>query len=326
MNTSDSLPGSLSFRARLFGATTSAIMLPLLRKGMAGASTRKRIALICKLIARVPRGTRIETSVMGGVPVETISNENGSHENGRVDATFLYLHGGAYVAGSPASHRGLLAQLARVSGCRIVAADYRLAPEHPYPAALDDALAVYRALLADGIAPEKIVIAGDSAGGGLTLATALALRDAGGPMPAALICLSPWTDLTLSGDSHRSRAGRERMLNPAAAGVDAKHYAGGRDLKDPLLSPLFGRLDGLPPLLIQVGDDEVLLDDSLRFADAARRAGVPVTLQVWPGLWHVWQLYAGWMPEADAALARMTEFVANMETSRSARETRTTIR
>lgn len=287
------------------GVVTSAIMLPLMRKGLAPPKTRKRIELIGKLVGQVPRGTRIEASVLGGVPVEIVSPPKPSSQT-----CIIYLHGCGYVAGSPRAYRGLISQLARAAGCRIIAVDYRLAPEHPFPAAVDDSLAVYRALLAEGQDPADLFVCGDSAGGGLTVATAVALRDAAVASPAGLLCIAPWTDLTGSGDSLRTRSHRERMLNPAGLEVDARHYAGNESLENPMISPLFADLSGLPPILIQVGDDELLLDDATRLADAARRHGVSVTQQIWPHLWHVWHLYAGLLPEANAAIRQMADFVA----------------
>ena len=221
----------------------------------------------------------------------------------------MYLHGGAYVSGSIRSYRRLVTHLAAATGCRVVAVDYRLAPEHPYPAAYADSLAVYTALVAEA-ANQTIIIAGDSAGGGLAMATAVGLRDCGAPLPAGLVCIAPWSDLTCSGDSMRSRAGRERMLTPAGVAADARRYAAGAELRTPLISPLFADLRGLPPMLIQVGEDEILLDDSTRLAASARSAGVTVNLEVWPRLWHVWHLYAGLMPEADAAIGSIADFVA----------------
>jgi epsilon-lactone hydrolase len=228
----------------------------------------------------------------------------------RSQSCIVYLHGGAYVSGSPRSYRRLTSHLARAAGCQIIAVDYRLAPEHPYPATLDDSLAVYRGLLAEGRDAARLFIAGDSAGGGLTLATAVSLRDAGLPLLAGLLCIAPWTDLTGSGESMRTRNHRERMMTPSGMAIDARNYAGTESLTHPLISPIFADLAGLPPLMIQVGDDEVLLDDSTRIADAASRHDISVSLHVWPHLWHVWHLYAGLFPEATAAIQEMADFVA----------------
>ena len=202
-----------------------------------------------------------------------------------------------------------MSHLAAITGRRVYAVDYRLAPEHPYPAALDDSIAVYTSLLAAESA-ETVVLAGDSAGGGLALATAVRLWDAGAPLPAALVCIAPWADLSCSGESMRTRARRERMLSPGGLALDARRYANGENLRNPLISPLFADLRGLPPLLIQVGDDEILLDDATRLAAKAEAARVSVTLHVWPRLWHIWHLYAGLMPEPGAAMRVFADFIA----------------
>src|SRR5262245_57487061 len=200
----------------------------------------------------------------------------------RPSAVVLYLHGGGYVIGSPRSHRHLAAAIARASAARALLLDYRLAPEQPFPAALDDALAAYEWLLAHGIASRHLVIAGDSAGGGLTVATLLALRDRGRPLPAAGVCISPWVDLTCSGASYASKAAVDPIVTRDSVDMMAKAYAGTGEPKAPLLSPLFADLRGLPPLLVQVGSDEVLLDDALGLAERARRAGVEVAVEEWP--------------------------------------------
>ncbi|GAC1632403.1 MAG: alpha/beta hydrolase [Nevskia sp.] len=292
----------LSLRARLFGPVSQWLLQPIMAKP--AAQLRPQLERVAGLITRVPFGVKISRTNLAGVPADELVPKQLAS-----DTVVLYLHGGAYLGGSPLTHRGLLAHLARAAGCRVIAIDYRLAPEHPYPAALNDALTSYKALLARRLKPEDLVLAGDSAGGNLALVTALALRDAGVPLPAKLILLSPWTDMTSSGDSFASRAARERILDPVAIPNAARTFAGGLDLADPRLSPLFAELRGLPPMLIQVGDDELLLADSSRLANAAHAAQVPVTLQIWPGLWHVWQVLAGWMPEADRAIAQMADFI-----------------
>lgn len=295
------MSGSLSPAARVIGPVTSAALRPLLARGF--APRRRLLDVVGVLIGQRAAGTAVRATVLGGVPVEVVTPQRPS-----ASVTIVYLHGGAYVSMSPRSHRRLVSHLAAATGCRVIAVDYRLAPEHPYPAALDDATAAYTAHLAE--APQqKVVLAGDSAGGGLALATAIALRDRGQPLPAALVLIAPWVDLTCSGDSMRSRTRRERVLTPAALPDDARRYAGDLDVHSPLVSPLFADLEGLPPMLIQVGDDEVLLDDSLRLAQRAQDAGVPVNLQVWQRLWHVWQLYAGLLPEAADAVGAIAEFV-----------------
>ncbi|MEM9514774.1 MAG: alpha/beta hydrolase [Actinomycetota bacterium] len=221
----------------------------------------------------------------------------------------LYLHGGGYVLGSPRSHTGLAARLARRAAARITVIDYRLAPEHPFPAAIDDCVAAYRALLDDGVDPGRLIVAGDSAGGGAALCTLIRLRDAGDPLPAGAYLLSPWTDLSASGETVTTKADVDPMLRAHLIREMAKLYAGDVALDDPGLSPLFADLAGLPPMLIQTGDDEVLLSDSTRLADRAHEAGVDARLDVRAGMWHVYQALAGLMPEADEALVRAAVFI-----------------
>ncbi len=221
----------------------------------------------------------------------------------------LYLHGGGYVLGSINVYRDLLARLATATRRPALALAYRLAPEHPYPAALDDAVAAYRWLLDQGYPAAQLLIAGDSAGGGLTLATLLALRAAGIPLPAAAVCLSPWTDLALTGASLQTHAARDPILSPRSLAQFASHYAGAHARTDPLISPLYADLQGLPPLLIQVGAAEILLDDARRCAAQARAAGVTVTLEVWAGMCHVFQLFA-FLPETRQALQHIAAFAA----------------
>ncbi len=223
--------------------------------------------------------------------------------------TILYLHGGGYYFCSPATHRGLVFPLARRSGARTFSLDYRLAPENPFPAALDDALAAYRKLVADGTPPASIVIAGDSAGGGLALATLLALRDAGDFLPAGAAVFAPWTDLAATGASMTTNNGRDPMFYGKAFAPAGKLYAGDADVRNPYVSPLYGRFDGLPPLFIQVGDTEVLLGDSTRVAEKARAAGVSVDLEIWPKMPHVFQIFAPFVPEANQALEQAAGFV-----------------
>jgi monoterpene epsilon-lactone hydrolase len=223
-------------------------------------------------------------------------------------AVILYLHGGAYALGSINTHRELVSRLARAVNVRGLALDYRLAPEHPFPAALEDATAGYRWLLAQGYDPSQIIFGGDSAGGGLALATLVALRDAGKPLPAGAVCISPWTDLAHTGASIQSKAAVDPMLTPESSMRYARTYAGEHELTSPLISPLYADLKGLPPLLIQVGSDEILLDDATRCAVHAREAGVDVTLEVWSGMFHVFQM-ASFLPETKKAVEHIAEFV-----------------
>jgi phosphinothricin tripeptide acetyl hydrolase len=221
----------------------------------------------------------------------------------------LYLHGGGYVIGSPRSHRHLAAAVAAAGQASALLLDYRLAPEHPYPAAVDDATAAYRWLLDQGIAPGHIVIGGDSAGGGLTVATLLALRDARLPLPAGGVCISPWVDLTFSGASYRTRAAVDPIVTRPGIDEMARAYLGATAARAPLASPLFADLRGLPPLLIHVGSDEVLLDDAVQLADRAKAAGVDATLEVWDRMVHVWHWFLPMLDEAQSAVDGIGRFI-----------------
>jgi len=254
--------------------------------------------------APVPEGFAFEPTRVGAVPAEWVRPADA-----RADAAVLYLHGGGYVLGSPRTHRGLVARVAAACGAPALALDYRLAPEHPFPAAVDDAVAAYRDLLASGIAPGRLAIAGDSAGGGLAVATLIALRDAGAALPAAGVGLSPWVDLALAGDSMTTRAEADPMVGRALLAKMADAYLQGADPRTPLATPLAADLGGLPPLLLQVGGREVLRDDATRLAARARAAGVDVTLEHWEEMIHVWHAFAPLVPEADEAIARIGAFV-----------------
>ena len=221
----------------------------------------------------------------------------------------LYLHGGGYVIGSPRSHRHLAAAIATASQAGALLLDYRLAPEHPYPAAVEDATAAYRWLLGQAVAPERIVIAGDSAGGGLTVATLLALREAGVPLPAGGVCISPWVDLTFSGGSYLTKADSDPIVNRPGIDQMARAYLGATPATEALASPLFADLRGLPPLLIHVGSEEVLLDDALQLADRARAAGVDTTLEVYERMIHVWHWFLPMLDEAQTAVEAIGRFV-----------------
>lgn len=231
-------------------------------------------------------------------------------EGGR---TILYLHGGYYMFGSIKSHRNLAGNLAAASRRRLLIIDYRLAPEHPFPAGLEDTLTAYQWLLAQDIQPSQITLAGDSAGGGLVLSLLLALRQRGMALPAAGVCLSPATNLNFKRENWEIKAKKDLMLNPFIAEQLQALYLGNVDPCDPLASPYFGDLHGLPPLLIQVGSDEVLLSDCTSFAEKARKAGVDVTLEVWPGMQHVFQYFASFVPESRQAIDRIGEFVQARE-------------
>lgn len=252
----------------------------------------------------VPAGVTREEATLAGRPCQTFTPEGATGGE-----TLLYFHGGGYVMGSPTSHAALTARLALASGARVVSFDYRMAPEHPFPAAVEDGLAAYKALLDQGVAPEKIAIGGDSAGGGLTFATLLKARDAGLPMPASAIGLSPWTDLTGASETYKSRADADPMITAAGITEIAGVYLAGKPATDPLASPLLGNLKGLPPILIQVGDAEVLLDDSRSFEKKARAAGVDCSLQVWDRMIHVWHAFFPILPEGEQAIVQLGDFL-----------------
>lgn len=230
-----------------------------------------------------------------------------SAPNARKDRVLFYLHGGAYCLGSCDSHRGLASRLARACESRALVIEYRLAPEHPFPAALEDSTAVYRELIRSGVRPENMVIGGDSAGGGLTMATLLTLRDEGDPLPASAVLLSPWTDLEGTGESMKTRADVEPWLDPEKSHQVAKLYLRDLDPRHPLVSPIYADLRGLPPMLVHVGNDECLLDDSVRLVERAKKAGVETEFKIWDEMWHVFHGFP--IPEARQAIEEIGAFV-----------------
>ena len=251
----------------------------------------------------LPDGVEAEKGELGGVPAEVVTPaEHGA-------GTLLYLHGGGYAIGSPVSHRHLVGALAAASRTRAFALDYRRAPENPFPAAVDDTLAGYRGLLDAGTAPRSIVVGGDSAGGGLTVAALLAIRDAGLDLPAAGVLISPWTDLTNGSETYRTHAERDPLVFQEDIDRWRNAYLAGADPRTPLASPLHADLSGLPPLLIHVGSEEVLLDDSRKLAERCEAAGVEATLEVWPDMIHVWHWFGEYLDEAGAAVRRIGEYV-----------------
>lgn len=225
------------------------------------------------------------------------------------DRALLYFHGGAWFMGSTRTHRSLVSHLAFSSGVRALSIDYRLAPEHPFPAGLEDCIAAYEWLLDNGIAADKIVVAGDSAGGNLALSLLVALRDAGKPLPAGGIALSPVTDLTGASESHRSRAHLDPLFHTTGPISVVPAYIGHQDPCHPWISPLFADLSGLPPLLLHAGDHETLLDDTLRFGQRASEAGVEAKIVVWPGMFHVFQMFTPFLPEAREAVDQIAAFI-----------------
>ena len=261
----------------------------------------------------VPDGVQVATARVADVPVEWITAPNASE-----DGLLLYLHGGGYVVGSPASHRHFVAKLSEETELQALLVDYRLAPENPFPAAVEDAISVYAALLTHGYAPEDIVVAGDSAGGGLLLSMMLAAIDHEVPVPAAGICLSPWTDLTGEAESLTKNAAVDPTVSKESLDFFAQHYLGEEDPAHPLASPLHGDLTGLPPLLIQVGNIEALLDDAVLLDERAKAAGVSSKLEVWDEMIHVWHRYFPMLREAREANSRIGEFVRDIMSSHAA--------
>ena len=249
-------------------------------------------------------GARITPADAGGVPAEWVQAP------GTTDAaTLLFLHGGGYSVCSPRTHRAVTTHLSQAAGCRVLALDYRLAPEHPHPAALDDAMAAYRWLLAQGIPPARIAFAGDSAGGGLAVATLVRLRAEDAPLPAAAYLISPWVDLTGDGGAWEINKDLDPLLNRAQLAKMALGYLAGRDPRTPLASPLHADLTGLPPLFVHVGTREVLLDNATGLAARARAFGTPVTIDVLDGMIHGFHMFAGIVPEATQALAAGGKFL-----------------
>lgn len=256
----------------------------------------------------LPSGIEIEQTSVGGVSCEWVHASDGVPLS-KADV-FLYLHAGWCTMGSAKTDRSLTAGLARLTGRAVLAVNYRLAPEHPFPAALEDILAVYRGLLSTGTAPRSIVLIGSSVGGGLSVAALVALRDAGDPLPAGAILLSAVTDWAASGASHSTNAESDLIDTPEAVVEMRACYLGERDPRTPLASPLYADLRGLPPLLIQVGGDEILLDDSTQLTARARAVGVPVTLHIGEGMWHNWHMIAATtpFPEGQGALDQIVDF------------------
>lgn len=252
---------------------------------------------------KMPAGIEVSPVTIAGLPAEWILPSQGTK-----DKVLLYTIGGGYVSGSCNDHRSIVARIVKGSGVGMLLSEHRLAPEHPYPAALDDSVAAYRWLLDQGISPSNTMIVGESAGGGLCLATLLALRDQGIPLPAAAVAISPWTDLKLTGESHRTKA--KVCLSPEGMStVCSKYYVGDKDPCLPWISPLYGDLYRLPPILIYVGEYETLLDDSTRFAAKAKAAGVDVTLKVGEGMVHCYPLLPPFIPEARQAMDQICAFI-----------------
>lgn len=255
------------------------------------------------LFEPVPRGIYVKADTIGGVPGEWIT-PSGTLDEG----VLLYLHGGGYVLRTPQVHRVMVARMARAANLRAFMTDYRLAPEHPFPAAVDDATAVYRALVNAGMPANRVVVAGESAGGGLTLALLLTLREHGDPMPAAAYILSAMLDCTFSGDTLPELQKHDPFLRLGDIQMQVSHYIGNHDSRNPLISPLFADLTGLPPLLIHVGEHEILRAEGEAFYQKAIAAGVDATLKTWAGQVHAFPIFAGFVPEGKQAIREMGMF------------------
>jgi monoterpene epsilon-lactone hydrolase len=250
-----------------------------------------------------PTDVEIQPVNAGGVPAEWVIPP------ATAGRTIVYFHGGGYVVGGPKAYREMVSHIARAAQAQALAIDYRLAPEHPYPAAVEDAVAAYRWLLGQGVEPGRTVFAGDSAGGGLAVATLVALHARGHRLPAAGVCICPWVDLEITGKSMDTNADADPLVKRDVVTNMAAAYLQGQDPRTPLASPLHAELGGVPPLLIQAGTAETLLDDASRLAERARIAGVDVTFEPWPDMIHVWQWFGSFLPEARQAIDRIGEFI-----------------
>ena len=267
------------------------------------AHRRAQSAVFAAAQPPLPAGLTATAVTLAGVPIERLDPAQ------TASLTVLHLHGGGYVMGDPAGSRGLTTRLALGLPATVFSVDYRLAPAHAFPAAVEDAVAVYEDLLRSGTNPKRLAVIGESAGGGLAVALLVAARNAGLPLPGAGVALSPWVDLSCSGASHTVMHGRDPLLPRDVLLEMARLYCGDIDLRAPLASPIAADLTGLPPLLIQAGSDEVLCDDAMGLAARGRACGVPVDLQIWPDMIHVWQMFGEVLPQAAQAIAAIRAFV-----------------
>ncbi|WP_420588567.1 alpha/beta hydrolase [Bacterioplanoides sp.] len=288
-----------SLMARITGTLIQKLVQPTFQPDYPIARQRKRLDFLQKF-APMPLGVEKIEITLAGIPAWRLTPLAASKGK-----QLLYLHGGGYVSGSPQSHGDMVARIAKQTGLTTTLIDYRLAPENVFPAAVDDALIAYKELIKDG----SVVIAGDSAGGGLSLAVTQAIRDAELPMPDALVLFSPWIDLNCSGESFSERAEREKLLTPDWVSQMAPKYAGEAGLTHPQVSPLNADFKDFPPTLIQVGSEEILYSDSIRLQEKMAAANVSVVLSEYPEMWHVFQLHAGYMPEAKQALKEFAAFI-----------------
>ncbi|UCD75925.1 MAG: alpha/beta hydrolase [Phycisphaerales bacterium] len=294
-----------SLRSHIFRLFLRFAIAPRFRKaGESVAELRKVFAKLAKY-QKIPSGIDVQSTTVGVVAGEWVAGPDAAE-----DRVVLFLHGGACIMGSPATHRELASHVALAGAARVLVIDYRLAPEHPFPAAVEDAMKAYRSLMEEGLSSNHIVIGGDSSGGGLTLQTLISLRDAGTPLPRAAFFLSPQTDwIRFDGESFKTRARKDPLMTLSTCRFTASCYVGQNDPSTPLLSPAHMNLSGLPPMLIHAGDREILLSDATRLADGAHEAGVNVTFKVWDGLWHGFHASASVVPEARRAISELGMFV-----------------
>lgn len=285
---------------------------PVITRATSTIDLRKEFEAGAQKFGSIPPGIQVSPvsipALPTGLSAEWIHPADRPAAPGPDTPAIFYTHGGGYISGNCLDHRMHVAKFVKASGISALLYDYRLAPEHPFPAAMEDTLAAYRWLLAQGVAPARIVIAGESAGGGLCLASLLAIRDSNLPLPAAGVALSPWTDLTLSGESYRSNARRD-ISTLGSWDIWSEYYYGPNDPRHPWISPIYGDLAGLPPVLIVVGDHEILLDDARTFASRAQVAGVEVNLRVWEGMVHCFPLLAPMFPEATLAWDEVIAYI-----------------
>lgn len=291
-----------SLMAKMTAAAVKRLVQPTFTPGYPLHKQRKRLDLLQKF-APLPLGVEKIEITLAGIPAWRLTPL--AARRGQL----LYLHGGGYVCGSPQSHGDMAARIAKQTGLITTLIDYRLAPEHPFPAGLDDAVCAYQELANHG----PVYIAGDSAGGGLTLALVQRIQQTELPPPVALLLLSPLTDLSCSGDSFEQRAGRDKLLTPGWIREAVPAYCRGESVDNPLVSPLNADFSGFPATLIQVGSEEILYSDSVRLHQRMQQAGVRVVLSEYPEMWHVFQLHAGYMPEAKQAVKELAAFVHNLQ-------------
>lgn len=258
--------------------------------------------IVPNLSPKVP-GIEYETLEVSGVPATWLIPDDAIS-----DQVLLYLHGGGYVIGSKESYRKIVSRIAVAARCRSLIIDYRLAPENKFPAAVEDAVTSYRWLLSQGYDPEKIVVAGDSAGGGLTAATLISLRDSGDPLPTAAMLVSPWADLGVTGESAKTAGWKDPLLSIRGLKRWASMYLGTTDSRDPLASPIYADFHGLPPFYIQAGTCEILLDDARRLAERAKEDGMSVELDIWEGMFHGWHAFSPLVPESNTAIEKLGRF------------------